>query len=90
MKVYLLIEYIDAWNSDEFGSPLYGVPVPVCEKVIDAFYTEEKALEALEKAELSSKKMVEELKEEIIEMVKQSNDIDLLDFIHQNLKQEQE
>ena len=34
--------------------------------------------------------MLDKLKEEIIEMVKQSNDFDLLDFIHQTLKQEQE
>ena len=34
--------------------------------------------------------MVDKLKEEIIEMVKQTDDFDLLDFIHQTLKQEQE
>ena len=34
--------------------------------------------------------MVDKLKEEIIEMVNQSKDIDLLDFIHETLKQEQE
>lgn len=34
--------------------------------------------------------MLDKLKEEIIEMVKQSKDFDLLDFIRQNLEQEQE
>ena len=33
---------------------------------------------------------MDKLKEEIIEMVKQSNDLDLLDFIRKTMKQEQE
>ena len=34
--------------------------------------------------------MVDKMKKEIIKMVEQTTDFDLLDFIHQTLKQEQE
>ena len=51
MKVYALMELRDAWDSEEWGSPLYGVPSPVCEKVVDIFLSEDKAIEEAHKAE---------------------------------------